>query len=166
MTELHFQSATRLMSLLETGEVSARELLDHFLDRIERHNPALNAIIWQDNERARAEADASDARRARGEAMGPLDGLPMTVKESFDLTGAPTTWGRPSSGTTSPSRILPSSRNTARQARSYSARPTCRSCWPIGRASTRSMALATTPGIWGARPAGPPAGRRRRWRRE
>ena len=95
MTEMHFKSATELMGMLDTGQVGARELLEHFIARVERHNPALNAIIWQDLDRARAEADASDARRVRGEQMGPLDGLPMTVKESFDLAGAPTSWGVP-----------------------------------------------------------------------
>lgn len=95
MTELHFKSATALMGLLEAREIGARELLDHFLNRVERHNPALNAIIWQDAEGARSAADASDARRARGAPLGPLDGLPMTVKESFDLAGSPTTWGAP-----------------------------------------------------------------------
>ena len=95
MTELHFKSATDLMALLDAREISARELLGHCLDRVERHNPALNAIIWQDAEAARAAADASDARRSKGETTGPLDGLPMTVKESFDLAGAPTTWGAP-----------------------------------------------------------------------
>ena len=95
MTGIHYQSATELMSRLDTREVGARELLEHFLDRVERHNQAINAIIWQDADRARAEADASDRRRAAGEATGPLDGLPVTVKESYDLTGAPTTWGVP-----------------------------------------------------------------------
>ena len=95
MTEIHYESATRLISLLDSREIGARELLDHFLDRVERHNPSINALIWQDVERARAEADASDRRRAAGETIGPLDGLPVTVKESFDLAGAPTTWGDP-----------------------------------------------------------------------
>ena len=95
MTEIHYQSATELMSRLDAREIGARELLEHFLDRVERHNQAINAIIWQDVDRARAEADASDRRRAAGEATGPLDGLPVTVKESFDLTGSPTTWGAP-----------------------------------------------------------------------
>ena len=95
MSEIHYQSATELMSLLDAREVGARELLEHFLDRVERHNQAINAIIWQDADRARAEADASDRRRAAGEATGPLDGLPVTVKESFDLAGSPTTWGVP-----------------------------------------------------------------------
>ena len=95
MTEIHFESATRLVSLLDAREIGARELLDHFLERVEWHNPVINAIIWQDVERARAEADASDRRRAAGEAAGPLEGLPVTVKESFDLAGSPTTWGDP-----------------------------------------------------------------------
>ena len=91
MTEIHYQSATELMSRLDARKIGARELLEHFLDRVERHNQAINAIIWQDVDRAWAEADASDRRRAAGETTGPLDGLPVTVKESFDLTGAPTT---------------------------------------------------------------------------
>ena len=95
MSEIHYESATRLMSRLDAREIGARELLDHFLGRVERHNPAINAIVWQDAERARAEADASDRRRAAGEETGPLDGLPVTVKESFDLAGSPTTWGDP-----------------------------------------------------------------------
>ncbi len=95
MTQMHYQSATELISRLEAREIGARELLDHYLERIERHNPVINAIIWQDVERARADADASDRRRAAGEAIGPLDGLPVTVKESFDLAGSPTTWGDP-----------------------------------------------------------------------
>jgi len=66
MSEFHYKSATELMSLLDAREIGARELLDHFLDRVERHNPAINAIVWQDAGRARAEADASDRRRAAG----------------------------------------------------------------------------------------------------
>ncbi|MCY3830054.1 MAG: amidase [Rhodospirillaceae bacterium] len=95
MSEIHYKTATELMALLEARELGARELLEHFLDRVERHNPAINAIVWQDAGRARAEADAADRRRAAGEETGPLDGLPVTVKESYDLAGSPTTWGVP-----------------------------------------------------------------------
>lgn len=95
MTELHFQSATALARAIREGQVGARELLEHFLARIDRLNPALNAIVWQDREGARGRADAADAARARGESLGPLHGLPMTIKESYDLVGAPTTWGVP-----------------------------------------------------------------------
>ena len=95
MSEIHYESATELMSLLNSREIGARELLDHFLSRVEQHNPAINAIIWRDEDRARAEANQSDRRRIAGEATGVLDGLPVTVKESFDLAGSPTTWGIP-----------------------------------------------------------------------
>ena len=92
---LHFQSATALAALLRQGEVGARELLEHFLARVDRLNPALNAIVLQDRDGARACADAADAARQRGDALGPLHGLPMTVKESYDLAGLASTWGVP-----------------------------------------------------------------------
>ena len=95
MTALHFQSATALAQLLRDGHLGARELLDHYLARIDRFNPALNAVIWQDRGAARARADAADTARTCGEPIGPLHGLPMTVKESYDVAGAPTHWGIP-----------------------------------------------------------------------
>jgi len=95
MTDLHFLSATALARLLRDGSLGARELLEHCLARIDRFNPALNAVIWQDRDGARARADAADAARSRRESIGPLHGLPMTVKESYDLAGAPTHWGIP-----------------------------------------------------------------------
>jgi amidase len=60
-----------------------------------RHNPALNAIIHVDLERARKAARASDRRLRRKAPLGPFDGVPMTVKESFDWAGTPSTWGAP-----------------------------------------------------------------------
>ena len=90
MTAHHFQSATALAQLLRNGHLGARELLEHYLARIDRFNPALNAVIWQDRGAARTRADAADAARLRGEPIGPLHGLPMTIKESYDLAGAPT----------------------------------------------------------------------------
>lgn len=95
MTDPHFRSATALMSGLRSGEFSARELLEHYFARIDRLNPSINAVILQDRPGARARADAADAARARGESLGPLHGLPMTVKESYDIAGMPTTWGIP-----------------------------------------------------------------------
>ena len=95
MTAHHFQSATALAQLLRNGHLGARELLEHFFARIDRFNPALNAVIWQDRDAARTRADAADAARIRGEPIGPLHGLPMTIKESYDLAGAPTHWGIP-----------------------------------------------------------------------
>jgi amidase len=93
MTELAFRSATALGAAIRTREIGCRELLEHYLGRVERHNPTLNAIIVTDFHRARRRADEADAALARGESWGPLHGLPMTVKESFDVVGMPTTWG-------------------------------------------------------------------------
>jgi amidase len=93
MTEPAFRSASALAAAIRTGEIGCRELLEHYLARVERHNPALNAIIVTDLDRARRRADAADAALARGESSGALHGLPMTVKESFDIIGMPTTWG-------------------------------------------------------------------------
>jgi amidase len=93
MIEPAFRSAAALAASIRGREIGSRELLDHFLKRVERYNPALNAIIVTDLRRARRRADEADAALARGESWGPLHGLPMTVKESFDVVGMPTTWG-------------------------------------------------------------------------
>jgi len=86
-------SASELARRLRRRELSAVELLQHHLRRIERLNPALNAVILLDAERALQRAREADVALAKGECWGPLHGLPMTVKESFDLPGLPTTWG-------------------------------------------------------------------------
>ncbi|SVB67716.1 uncharacterized protein METZ01_LOCUS220570, partial [marine metagenome] len=95
MTELHFASAIELAEKIKLREISAVELLDHFLDRVEKFNPMLNAIIWMDVDSARARARSADDALAKGEDWGPLHGVPMTVKEAFNLAGSPTTWGKP-----------------------------------------------------------------------
>ncbi len=87
-----FASATAQLEALRSGEVSARELLEAQLARVEKFNGGLNAIVWMDLDRARAAARAIDGRPS---AEQPLLGLPMTVKEAFNLAGAPTTWGEP-----------------------------------------------------------------------
>ena len=93
MTDPALCSATELALRLRRRELSAVELLQHHLQRVERLNPALNAVVVLDAERALARAREADAALARGTCWGPLHGLPMTVKESFDVAGLPTTWG-------------------------------------------------------------------------
>src|SRR6476659_3676056 len=90
-----FQSAKNLASALRRGKISSRELLDLYLARIERYNPKLNAIIAMDVEGARKRARQADAALKKGTVWGPLHGLPMTIKESFDVAGMATTWGLP-----------------------------------------------------------------------
>ncbi len=93
--DIAFSSAAALAAKLRTGKLSALELLDHYIARIERHDPALNAVVVRDFERAREKARAADSARSRGEVLGPLHGLPMTVKESLNVSGLKTTWGNP-----------------------------------------------------------------------
>ena len=95
MSELAFKSATELAAMICAKKISAVELLEHYLDRVERYNPELNAIIVLDVERARARAREADAALAKGEVWGPLHGVPMTIKESYNVAGLPTTNGRP-----------------------------------------------------------------------
>lgn len=90
---LQYQSATELLSALADRRVSAVELLDETIARIEDLNRTINAVVVRDFERARAAAQAADAARSRGDRR-PLLGLPMTVKEQFNIAGLPTTWGR------------------------------------------------------------------------
>src|SRR5262245_10209881 len=87
-----FATATDMLAALRARRVSAVELLELHRRRIERHNPELNAIVEPDFERARRDAEAADAQRARGEDA-PLLGLPMTLKESINVRGLRTTAG-------------------------------------------------------------------------
>jgi amidase len=93
--ELAFASAIGLARRIRDREVGCVELLDLFLARAERYNPRLNAIVAWQVDKARERARAADAALARGESWGPLHGLPMTVKESFNIAGLPTTFGNP-----------------------------------------------------------------------
>jgi amidase len=95
MDERAFASATRLAGEIRERRIGCLELLDFFVARAEWLNPALNAIVVWQVAKARERARAADAALARGEIWGPLHGLPMTVKESFDVAGLPTTWGNP-----------------------------------------------------------------------
>jgi amidase len=89
-----FSSATELSAALAAKQVSAVELAQHVIDRIERHDGKINAVCVRDFDRGLQAARAADAARARGET-GPLLGIPLTVKESYNVAGLPTTWGNP-----------------------------------------------------------------------
>jgi amidase len=102
--ELCFRPATELAALVRTRQVSARELLDAHLDRIDRLNPSLNAVVTLDPEGARAAADAADAAVAAGDAVGPLHGLPVAHKDTHATGGMRTTWGSPLHASTVPAR--------------------------------------------------------------
>jgi amidase len=92
---LCFQSALQIAAQLRQRQLSAVECLEYFRARVERLNPALNAIVVFDWERAREDARRADQTLAQGLPCGPLHGVPMTIKESFDVANLPTTWGDP-----------------------------------------------------------------------
>lgn len=88
-----FQSATALASLIRQSELSATELLDFYLKRVEKHNADINAIVVLDFERAHERAAQLDKAAIRGRWAGPFHGVPMTIKESYGVAGLPTTFG-------------------------------------------------------------------------
>jgi amidase len=89
-----FKTAVEMSAALKARQVSAVELAQDAIGRIERHDGKVNAVCVRDFERALDAARAADAALARGETK-PLLGLPLTVKESYNIAGLPTTWGFP-----------------------------------------------------------------------
>lgn len=83
------------VAALKRGDVSSIELLDAQLDRIDTFNPSVNAVVAFDIDRARTEAAAADAGRASGEYLGPLQGVPLTIKDTYETAGTITTAGSP-----------------------------------------------------------------------
>ncbi|HYZ46711.1 MAG TPA: amidase family protein, partial [Actinomycetota bacterium] len=90
-----FQSATDAAQALRRKELSSRELTEMLLTRIDSVNPELNAVVELGREAALQEAAAADEATARGDDVGPLHGVPMTIKDSFNVAGLHTTWGNP-----------------------------------------------------------------------
>ncbi len=95
MTELHFQSASELGRMVRRREVSAAELADHFIGRVERLDPKINAVVARDFPRAHKAAKAADDALARGRLFGPLHGLPFTIKDAYEVEGLTSTGGAP-----------------------------------------------------------------------
>ena len=94
-TALTSLTATELAARIARGELTAAEAVEAHIERIEQVNPNLNAVVVKRYTEARTEARAADERRARQEPLGPLHGVPLTVKECLDLEGAPSTFGLP-----------------------------------------------------------------------
>ncbi len=109
---LPFQTAKQLAAAVRKKKIGCLELLDLYLKRVEAYNPELNAIIATDIEGARKRAKAADKAVKAGKKLGPLHGVPMTIKESFDVSSPSRTRWWPSAWS------MPASR--------CSARPTCR----------------------------------------
>src|SRR5690349_3472343 len=91
--DITFSSAGDLAASIKARRLSATEVLDAHLKQIEAHNPSLNAVVTLDAERARADAKLADAAIARGDSIGPLHGVPFTLKDAFATEGMRTTVG-------------------------------------------------------------------------
>jgi amidase len=90
-----FATAAETAKAVRSKRISATEMVNLEFQRIDRYNPKLNAIVWQDREQALACAKQADAALAAGKSAGALHGVPVTIKESFAYRGAPNTWGLP-----------------------------------------------------------------------
>src|SRR5579864_6290667 len=99
--------ATRLAEAIATRRLASRELLELYVDRIERLNPAINAVVTLDLDRARAAASAADDAVAGGGPLGPLHGLPITIKDAIEVEGIRSTGGAVELSTHVPERDAP-----------------------------------------------------------
>ena len=87
LTDITTSSVTQLANAIRRRQVSSVEVVEAFLHRINEVNPKLNAVVQLDRDRAIAKAREADARVRRAERIGPLHGVPMTIKDSFDTAG-------------------------------------------------------------------------------
>ncbi|MBL7177870.1 MAG: amidase [Desulfobacteraceae bacterium] len=95
MDEFAFQSAVNLVKAIQDKKISSSELLELYIERFERLNPCINAIVDTDFETARARARQADEALTNNEYWGPLHGLPMTIKDYINVTGLHSTYGSP-----------------------------------------------------------------------
>ena len=93
MQQLTYASATSLASAIREKQVSSREVVDAHLEHIQRENPRLNAVVLVLAESARAAATLADQAVARGDSIGPFHGVPMSVKDAWEVAGVPSTGG-------------------------------------------------------------------------
>lgn len=107
MHEVTYASATALARAIRAKEVSAVEVIQASLQRIAEVNPALNAVVQLCAEAAQAQARAADVALAREQLLGPLHGVPMTIKDSLDTAGVITTGGTQGRATFVPAQDAP-----------------------------------------------------------
>jgi amidase len=130
MSEIWQLSATELAQRIARRHLSSAEVVDAHLARIDAVNPALNAVVKILADEARAAATLADRRLAAGETVGPLHGVPFTVKENIDMAGLPTTWGVPALA----KAVVPADAPVVERMRAAGA-------IPIGRTNLPDMAL-------------------------
>ena len=96
MSDLHTRSASELAALIAAGEASSREVLADLRARVDAVEPSINAVTWRMDEAADAAAATADEAVAAGVELGPLHGVPVSIKDQFEVLGTPSTRGLPS----------------------------------------------------------------------
>jgi len=94
-TEWAYHSATQLLDAMNKGELTSRELVEYYQQRLAKVNPDINAVVATNFDAALSRADEADQARKDGISWGPLHGLPMTIKDTFEVVGMPCTAGAP-----------------------------------------------------------------------
>src|SRR5215831_1763252 len=162
LDELLALSSVEMRRRIGTKEISPVELVKASIARIEALDPTVNAIAARNFARARKLAVSAESAARKGEQLGALHGLPTGIKDLHETAGLLTTYARRSIVTMCRRMTRPCSRSCARQAQSFSARPTCRN---LARAPIRAMPFGAQPEIpstRGSMPAAPRAARRSR----
>jgi Asp-tRNA(Asn)/Glu-tRNA(Gln) amidotransferase A subunit family amidase len=98
MSSIAYLSALELASKIRDKQISSVEITQHYIDRIEKYDDSINAVVVRTFEDALEKAAAADAalgaaKRGPGQSLGRLHGVPMTIKESYVMANTPTTWG-------------------------------------------------------------------------
>ncbi len=95
MEALHYRFAHELLTELDAGRLTSERLTEALLERIAQQNPGINAVVTLDSARALEQARQADQQRADGRRLGPLHGLPLTLKDTWEVAGMTTTAGAP-----------------------------------------------------------------------
>ena len=90
-----YKTVTELIKLIQKKEVSSVEILDSLLKRINDKNPQINAVVALDADRALEKAKKADELTKQGKSLGPLHGIPMTIKDAYEVEGLVSTGGDP-----------------------------------------------------------------------
>ncbi len=143
------KSARELSGIFAGGEASAREIVSEHLSRIDEVNPKYNAVINRIDDMAFAAADVADKAKENGDELGPLAGVPFTIKTNIDLAGSPTTYGIPAFKDAVPTMDAP----VVERMRNAGGIPLARTNMPdLGlRMQTDSFAHGLTKNPWNAK---------------